>query len=385
MCETFDATIIGFVRFSNGIGRNTIGALDYLSTSLKINYVKTRPEVCSLTDVPLRVQELIAKNDRSPSNVAILYDTLDENNHLKVPNSKIKIAYSVYEADAIYPQWVSIINNYFDAVFVPDPFLITVYKNSGVNKPLFCAPHFVYMDDFLAKPLKTKRNPKFTFGLSCRMSEYKNYNKLIDAFINEFGHSKDVFFIFHTVDGFDLEPIKNKIKPFHNIKLIARNLSSADYGNFMASLDCYCLISRGEGFSLTPREAMALGIPCILSNNTAHKTICDTGLVYAVPSDILEINKVGNRTCGHNFNCTMKDVQKALREVYSNYDFYLKKASAAREWVKQYHGLNLKNKYINLIKPTRVILGNENKVTDEYLMTSDRNLYEKYFAISNNR
>ena len=66
---------------------------------------------------------------RSPGNIAILYDTLDilqlsETNKEKVelPKSPIKMAYSMTEADTLYPEWVALINEQFEAVVVPDPF-----------------------------------------------------------------------------------------------------------------------------------------------------------------------------------------------------------------------------------------------------------------------
>ena len=43
-----------------------------------------------------------------------------------------------------------------------------------------------------------------------------------------------------------------------------------------------------EGFSITPREALAMKKPCILSNNTAHKKMCAKKYAYGVKSEIKE-------------------------------------------------------------------------------------------------
>ena len=61
------------------------------------------------------------------------------------------------------------------------------------------------------------------------------------------------------------------------------------YIEFISTFDCYVNLSKGEGFSIPPRESLALGIPCIISDNTAHKTICDSGLVLPVTSKILQM------------------------------------------------------------------------------------------------
>ena len=77
--------------------------------------------------------------------------------------------------------------------------------------------------------------------------------------------------------------LKKQIKQFKltNVELTEGMLSREENIDFFRDIDCYVLVSKAEGFSITPREALAAGIPCILSNNTAHKTICETGLVYA--------------------------------------------------------------------------------------------------------
>ena len=289
------------------------------------------------------------------------------------------------EADALYPAWVDSINEHFDAVVVPDPFLVKVYKNSGVKKPVFMIPIPVYMDEFLTKPVKTKPQNIFAFGISCTLSDNKNHEMVVDAFIAEFGNTPNIVLKVHTTGlndhGIRLKE-KLKLMKIKNVLLTIAPLPWLEYVEFMSSLDCYCLVSKGEGFSLTPREAMAAGIPCIVSNNTSHMTLCNSGLVYSVPADIKETHINGDRKCGNNFNCRIEDVRKALRDVYYNYQYYLKKAQLAREWVKQYHGNSLKPKYLNLFKPRKILWGHHDEVTDDYLVTTDVKLCRKYLALS---
>ena len=228
---------------------------------------------------------------------------------------------------------------------------------------------------------------------------------LIQAFHAEFGHDPKVQLKIHGrgrwFDEFKLTAIKQNLKvPLrkkekftrgthsitHNIELILGSLSAKDYKNFFTSLDCYVLISKGEGFSITPREALALGKPCIISNNTAHQTIARTGCVYAVPSEIEEpafYAHLGGYF-GNYFNCTVEDVRAALREVYEHYSSYQDKALMGRKWVERYLWKNVKAEFRNLIKPQEVILGHENKLTEHYIMTTSQELYKKYYSLNNN-
>ena len=134
-------------------------------------------------------------------------------------------------------------------------------------------------------------------------------NFSFEAFLAEFGTDPSVQLRIHSRSGlkndFDLQTLKNKINRrkeiikleklsfgknqlTRNVEILLSSLPGSEYKSFLQSLDCYVLLSRGEGFSLTPREALALGKPCIITNNTAHQTIAKTGFVYVVQSRLPE-------------------------------------------------------------------------------------------------
>ena len=93
--------------------------------------------------------------------------------------------------------------------------------------------------------------------------------------------------------------------------------------------------------------------------------------------------KSGN--IGYQFDCTLRDARKAMREVYKHYDEYLEKASYGREWVKSYLQENLSSKYVSLVKPESIVLGKQNIIGDNFLVTDSKKLYEKYKYILDNQ
>lgn len=167
-----------------------------------------------------------------------------------------------------------------------------------------------------------------------------------------------------------------------NVLFTSGVLPERQYLDFMRSCDCYINISTIEGYSLAPREALAMKIPCIVSDNSAQKTICQSGLVRAVPSEILEPAdnfKVWNgEDLGFFFNCTQEDVSTALIDMYVDYEHFAELAEKGPDWVAQYDLKNLKQLYINLIKPKKIIFGTENKIMDDFFMTNSPTLYQKY-------
>lgn len=391
-----DVTFVGPMKFADGLFRISIGLIDTLKNDLKINFISTG--VMDLSDVPVSVQKLVLANNtnkklrsKNCSPVAIMLDSpwhIWDSPYKYMPDSKIKIAYSMLEGDAIPSKWVDIFNNYFDAIVVPDKYLSRVYKNCGVNIPVFVVPIGLYLEDFLLQPIKQQKNNIFTFGCSAFFSPGKNQKLIIEAFAQEFKNNPMVKLKLHGRFG-DTDELNNLIKQLdiNNVEIIQQSFSHQDYIKFFSQLDCYVLLSQGEGFSITPREALALGIPCILSNNTAHKTICNTGLVRSVKSDIpvpAYYNPLGGYY-GSKFNCDIANASDALKEVYNNYNYYLSKSLQARQWVKQYLYKNLKPKYLSLIKPKKVILGPKNKIENNYLITNSRTLYKKYLSLKNKK
>ncbi len=68
-----------------------------------------------------------------------------------------------------------------------------------------------------------------------------------------------------------------------NIELIPESLSREQYLDWLRSLDVYCFMSSGEGWSVTPREALHLGKPVILLDAHAHTGFSHLPGVIPVP------------------------------------------------------------------------------------------------------
>lgn len=391
---TSDLAVVGPICFADGIGRQSIGIIDCLKNDLVIKFVHTRgARELNLKDVPDEVKNIILTKRSGTSNVAILEDVLSNGNpagpeyyYKKMPRAKIKLAYTMFESSEIQREWVDILNNHFDAAIVPDQFLVSVYKNSGVTIPIFVVPLGIYMNELLKLPLKKEVGPVFTFGFSGAFTDRKNHGLILEAFAHQFGNDPRFRLRLHGRSGDALyESLRARVNKLglHNVEIIRSSFSWQEYVDFMQSLDCYVSLSKGEGFAIPPREAMALGLPCIISDNTAHHTICESGLVFGVRSDILSpaYYEHLNATVGYDFNCSVKDVSKAMHHVYTQYEHYLENAHKCRIWAQQYLYENLRPLYLSMVKPKEVVLGQTDVITADYLMTGNKRLYEKYLGL----
>jgi glycosyltransferase involved in cell wall biosynthesis len=433
----YDVTLVGFVNFADGIGRHPILFKECLEKHVKMNFLSTRNIPTEIEDAQLGLPRLNPNNKEDIGAIAILTDILADkalNIYKKMPGSLIKVAYTMFESTEIPCNWVTILNKKFDMAVVPDPFLVDVYKNCGVKIPIFVLPLPLMLHDFLHFRKRTKPHKPFVFGLSGGFWKRKNHIRVLEAFAAEFGNRSDVKLRLHGRFGEKeiIDTLINKIKEYKltNVELIVKPYSWDEYLAFFKSLDCYVFLSQGEGFSVSPREALACGLPCILTNNTAQITICDSGAVRVVPSNILipafydchynnyhhypypfhhephcsnnwldciddplqsnpdqDLEDLLWRSAnlGYQFDCTILDARNAMRDVYENYNYYLEKAHSGRKWVKQYLREHLSKKYVSLVKPKTVILGKKNMIGEKFLITDSKALYEKYQYLLGNR
>lgn len=382
----YDLAIVGPLKLADGIGRISFGIYESLKNDVRIIF---KPSEKSEKDINFfKINSRF--RDSFLSQVLIATDPCSRfttKRYLKIlSKGRIRFAYSMFESTELPGEMVQAINTKFDGVLVGDHEIKKIYENNGVQKPVFVLPCPTFLDNLLHKPIKNKSGKIFTFGASGRMLQSKNFEKILLAFAEEFGNSSSVKLILHSRLDWTYPKIKENLdaiikqKKLSNVEIIYKNLSTKEYEDFISNLDCYICISRGEGFSFSPREAMAAGIPVILSNNTAHKVICESGMVLPIDASIKvpAYYELMNKQYGLQFDCKLIDVKNAMWQMYENYSFFLKKAKRARVWVKQYLPVFIRPYLLSLVKPQRVIFGKENKIKKSELITNDFKLYKKY-------
>ena len=386
-------TVIGRLQMADGLGRQTAELVDALKHDIPIGLKATDKNKAGL---PLGIREILKKKHVPMGKVIVYEDCLGEDgmsfkNVIKNPKNQksIRIAYSMFESSLIPSSWAVALNTYFDAVAVPDKFLIEVYKNSGVTIPIFELPLGLNLEQFLNTPLKAEQRSPLIFANLSSIVSRKNQLKLVRAFHKAFGNSPDVKLRLNGRSGDPqyVEAIKNEIRTLGltNIEFTQMEMEKELYFKTFQTIDCYVSLSSGEGFSIQPREAMALGIPVIITDSTGQSTICKSLIGRAIPSSnpVPAFYHYYNRHYGLFYDCETEDAVQALKDVYQNYDGYLKQGPLARDWAKQYSYDKLKPLYLGLIKPKKVVLGNINKITPDCLFTDSQELYEKFHSLLN--
>ena len=340
-------TVIGRVDLADGICRQAGDLIENLKDELTISFIPTYRQACDSTGLSSKATWIVEKSKNLGYGDIILYEEILQlpTDRIRVENflpaqdpSRVRIAYSMFESTAIPAKWVSLLNTHFDLVAVPDPFLVDVYRTCGVKIPIFLLPLGLNMTKWIEAPLHSAPGRVFTFANLSSAFYRKNQLLLIKAFAQVFGNRNDVRLIINSRNGMP-ETKKAIVQEIHNQNLsnvVFRegSLDADKYFSVMNKVDCYVSLSIGEGYSIQPREAMALGIPVIATDSLAQHTICATGLVRTVPANIRKkaYYEIFQTHIGEHRACTVEDAAAAMRDVYENYASYLEKGAEAKKW-----------------------------------------------------
>lgn len=120
--------------------------------------------------------------------------------------------------------------------------------------------------------------------------------------------------------------------------------------------DCFLSTTLGEGWGLTTTEAMAVGLPVILSDNTTARYLLgdneERGYLVGIgnndPIDMWTV-PYGNSDAPRQ-NVSAKEVARQLKEVYVNRDQAKKKGELARKWCEERTWAKVNEQWVELFK-----------------------------------
>ncbi len=242
-----------------------------------------------------------------------------------------KIAIVPWETTQIPPSWVSRINR-CQALFVPCKQNIEAFKNSGVKIPIELIHWGI--DPKMFYPVERTSGRPFTFGTMGALSYRKGTDILVQAFLRAFPKEQDVQLICKTsFNGFMFATRDKRVKvdmtPVDHSELM--NL-------FFKKVDCFVFPTRGEGFGLTPLEAMATGMPAIVTDWSGPTEYMTDEIGWKLdysPAEAKDFTKtVYKEECGNWVDPNIDHLVHLMRYAYEHQDEVKKKGQAAAEYVK---------------------------------------------------
>lgn len=390
-----DLTIVGYLSETDGLGRQSADLLDAMKDKFNINVVCTRRDKGLKRS--RRFASYVCKKKRPAWGKVIIFEDMlwrpGKRYFRKIlssdRNKSIRIAYSVWESTELPQEWVEILNEHFDACVVPTPFLVDVYTKSGVTIPVFELPLALNLETFFQAPLKTKNHDPFVFGNLSACSDRKNQLLLVRAFAKAFGNDPGVMLRINSRYG--EKEMKTAIEGeiahqnLKNVIFTQQSLNAEEYIALFQTIDCYVSPSKGEGFSIQPREAMALGIPVIATKNTGQIDICDSGLILSLETPTLESAIFPWGAChGHYFNCEESALAEALIQGKKKSEKFLMHSEEMRSWAQKFQFKFLESSYQALVKPKKIELSEKNQIFPDRIVTNSEKLMQKYKRLDSN-
>ena len=267
-----------------------------------------------------------------PHQVGIVLAQPEEFCHLPTP---YKIGWTMYETDdplELKPHWRHACND-VDLLLVPSDYCQAVFARF-VTKPIKVAPlavdpRYTYVERPPDRP--------FTLATWGVLSARKGPLEAIECFQAAFPRTDypDVRFVLKTRHGvlgaggyavpqIDDPRIEVIDEDWRDIRLMLK---------FVNRVDVAIFLSKGEGFGMPAREAMATGLPTILADNSGHSDVCSQRYNFPVPTARMEKSPMGGRWAIPDNDVAIEH----LRWIYHNREQALRRAKRASDYMAAHH------------------------------------------------
>jgi glycosyltransferase involved in cell wall biosynthesis len=258
----------------------------------------------------------------------------------------------MFEVTDIPKKWVGILN-ILEEAWVPSTFNYETYANSGVKEDILkVMPLGVDTERFKPNPknaLPISNAPGFRFLSNFTWNYRKRPDVLLKAYLNEFTKEDDCTLILKTYAGapserstqFVLKQIKEILNDcdkdnLPRIRWLNEILSTKDMPRLYNACDCLVSPTAGEGWHLSLIEAMATGLPTIVTGWSAHMDFTNDKYSYLIDYEMERAKKqMENIHYGYIDSewakPSVENLQKHMRNVYENQNEANIKGNNARQ------------------------------------------------------
>ncbi len=336
--EGAEICVVGRCDFATGIGAMTYAACEMLSRAFPTCILPTEPSRRAEDAIFLpNGRRMPVCRDRSAVRLFLFCDVLwngaHDTNFLLVPEGALRIAWIVFDSDELPAMWVQILNDRFDLLLVTSPHLLDTARRSGVEIPAACLPIALDLAASLAEPAPRRTPGRVRFGSVAAFHPRKAVDVVTEAFLRAFAGRDDVELVLHSNlafgDTFDRVTALIQEIGGTNVTLSHAQLPAAEKDRLIRSLDVLVNCSRGEAYSIGPREALAHGCCLVLSDIGGHRDLAGTPGVFTVPATVdlpARYPEIDGQVFGRQHAVTVADTVRALHAAR---DFALSPACAA--------------------------------------------------------
>lgn len=265
--------------------------------------------------------------------VALLFHAPYSIMRLEAP---VKILFTMFESTRIPDEWLDYLE-VADKIIVPSKWNQKVFEKSGIKTDVI---PLGYNDDvfkYVERQPKRPQRKDFVFLHYNAFNIRKGFTEVFKAFVKEFAPTEPVKMIFKTT--LERPPLPLPPSQYPNIEVRTGSISDKELFELCGESDCFVFPSRGEGFGMTPVEAMATGLPTIVPN--AHGISEYFNSDYMYEAKVAEecpalYSRYKGMDVGNMVVCDVDQLAAQMRWIYEHEEEALAKGKAASEYVKQW-------------------------------------------------
>lgn len=230
----------------------------------------------------------------------------------------IRLVMTMFESDKIPSDWPDYLKQ-ADEVIVPSKWCQSVFAKSGVNSTVVPLGFNQEIFRFVDRPVPVEEHKDFVFLHYNGYNMRKGFREVVMAFSEEFRQDEPAKLIIKTTIPSPPLPLPKKQYP--NIEVIAGMMEEIDLLKLHARSNCFVYPSRGEGFGITPLEAMATGLPAIVPNAHGISEYFDSNFMLEVKADERcpgLYSRFQGQDVGEMVVCSVSDLRRQMRYAYNH-------------------------------------------------------------------
>lgn len=229
--------------------------------------------------------------------------------NLTPPKDGYWVIIQPWEFGCIPKDWVPVLRDRVDEIWVPSSFVRECYVQSGIPaEKVFVVPNGTDPELFHpgAAPLSLATRKKFKFLFVGGTIRRKGPDLVLNAYLNRFTAADDVCLVikdFGTSTFYQGQTLEAQIRELQKrpmapeILYLNQDLAPGQVAGLYAACDCLVHPYRGEGFGLPVLEAMACGLPVIITAGGAADDFATDEIAYRIPAARRSIgDRVGDLT-----------------------------------------------------------------------------------------
>ncbi|MEM9557230.1 MAG: glycosyltransferase [Acidobacteriota bacterium] len=249
----------------------------------------------------------------------------------------LNAVFTTFETSALPDAWVDAIHRGYDHCIVPHESVRRVFERSGVEVPISIAHQGYTRHQFAAVPgdHAVCDDSVFRIGFLGVPVRRKNLDKLFAACSSLRSSIPGLRLAIHVAELYDwLDPSSlEELKEAPFVEWTVGGRTTKEMGAWFRRLSGYAFPSSGEGWSFTPRESLALGVPTLLTDIPVHRELVESGCCIVIPTRGQESARAECGTFGSWASVAEEDIRRAILELFHDLSGARRRARRGARWI----------------------------------------------------